>query len=117
MWQVGSQSPNQGSTLHPLHWKRTLLTTVPQGSPSCFALTFVQQMIQCQLLASLWGHSKEQTNQKILHHTKACVRDTVNSQGETLRDIQTGQQAARQDPGLSKVAACWEEPLSKKLSL
>ena len=70
-------------------------------------------MIQCQLLASLWGHSKEQTNQKILHHTKACVRDTVISQGETLRDIQTGQRAAGQDPGLSKVAACWEDPYPK----
>ena len=39
------------------------------------------------------------------------------SQGEILRDIQTGQQAARQEPGLSKVAGYWKEPLSKKLSL
>ena len=81
MWQLGSQSPKQGSNLCPLHWKHTVLTPVPQESPSFFILIFMQQTIQCQFLASLWGYSKEQTNQKILHHAKACVRDKGNFPG------------------------------------
>ena len=44
-------------------------------------LTFTQQTIQCQHLASLWGYSKEQTNQKVLHREKACVRDKGNFPG------------------------------------
>ena len=33
MCYVGSQFPNQGLNLHPLHWEHRVLTIGPQGSP------------------------------------------------------------------------------------
>ena len=33
MWHVGSQFPDQGSNLCPLHWKGGVLTTGGQGNP------------------------------------------------------------------------------------
>ena len=33
MWHVGSWFPDQGSNLHPVHWKHGVLTTRPSGNP------------------------------------------------------------------------------------
>ena len=38
MWHVGSQFPNQGPNLCPLHLKHEVLTTGPRGKSLCFSL-------------------------------------------------------------------------------
>ena len=37
LWHMGCEFPDQGSHLHPLHWKGGVLTTAPPGRPQDFS--------------------------------------------------------------------------------
>ena len=37
VWHMGCEFPDQGSHLHPLHWKGGVLTTAPPGRPQDFS--------------------------------------------------------------------------------
>ena len=43
MWHIGSWFPDQGSNLHPVHWKHGVLTTRPSGNPPhlAFCINFL----------------------------------------------------------------------------
>ena len=81
VWHMGSQSPNQGSNLCPLHWKCTVLTTAPQGSPSPSILHSRNKRSS----ASTWPASGDTVRNKLIE--KFC---TVKKPVSETRGISQG---------------------------
>ena len=100
LWHVGSQFPDQGSKLCPLHWEGRFLTTGPQGMLLCSEV-FEYNMTNLWLNTELCRYSGDHQKYKLKKKKKHISDQHFGESGSASFSRQVGQ--SQPSPGKIRI--------------